>query len=185
MKSLKTMAAIVAVAALPAQAIAAEQSRCIERSAVSELATYMLPSLGKQALSGCNTHLPSNSILMTTGPKKMPAYEAASLSAKASAGATVTKFMDSKLLKGVDHDLALGMVEAFLVSGIGATLTQKDCQAINNIWGSLSALAPEKMGDLAASVVLAAMQDGKGSAKSKPGRSFKNLSICPFTLTAE
>lgn len=185
MKSLKIIAAIVAAAALPAQAIAAEQDRCIERSAVSGLATYMLPSIAKQALTGCRTHLPANAILMTAGPKKMPEYEAASLAAKADAGVTVTQYMNSRMLRGVEGDLALAMVDAFLISGIGASLKKKDCQAINNIWGSLSALAPAQMGDLAASVVLAAMQDEKSGTKGKRNRSFGNVSVCPFTLTTE
>lgn len=155
-----------------AQAQAAQAQSCLNRNEVRGMVAYMLPIFGSALIERCKTRLPSDSYLVTRGPKLVSALQAGQEAAWPAARSAFIKISGdgdedtidamNALPESTMRPLIEGMVDEEFIGDVKT----RDCKDADRIMKTMEPLPAANVVDLVTELVMIG------------GRGDKEVNVC-------
>lgn len=140
----KALTAMLAMTALPAQAVAASAEGCLPREEAETLFTAMLPSFVETLHERCAASLPATAPLAVDGRVQAERYAAAADAARPSAEAIAARMLadqgEDALPPEMTETLGLAMFEAALTATLAGEMDAEACVTADRFFAALRPL---------------------------------------------
>lgn len=167
---MRKMLIIVALAAIPGQAVAQSAKSCLTQPEAQALVTYALPSAIRGITTKCTPVLPATTALIQSGPIIAARYQIEADNAWPVARLAFGKISGLDLTGTFGEAAARGLVDAALGAGLAEKVKPEDCAKVDRLVDILEPLPARNM----AMLVTTLMEFGGAEKRGK-----SPLRMCP------